>query len=106
MPSGSTRITMTFLYSFPSKGLKFSAIASDVDKTATIAKAIPQHFRRACFIVFFFPLTLTLRTKGALLYLLFTVHYLCDSVSCKIDNVLRKSSTESCLGSSTDFAVA
>jgi hypothetical protein len=40
MPSGSTRFTVTFLYSLPSIVLKSSASAIDADSAAKIASAV------------------------------------------------------------------
>src|SRR5437763_7177366 len=40
MPSGSTRLTVTFLYSFPSIVLKSSASAIDADRAAKIASVV------------------------------------------------------------------
>src|SRR5437899_1060163 len=44
MPSGSTRVTVASLYSFPSMVLKSSASASDADSAAKITRGICQYF--------------------------------------------------------------
>jgi len=46
MPSGSTRLTLAFLYSLPPIVLKSSARASDADSAAKIAAAVWQNFTR------------------------------------------------------------
>src|SRR6266542_2601063 len=52
MPSGSTRLTFTFLYSLPLIVLKSSASAGAADSDAKTASAVIQYFTRrdsACF---------------------------------------------------------
>jgi len=46
IPSGSTRLTLTFLYSFPSIVLKSSASAIDAASAAKIASVVCQYFMR------------------------------------------------------------
>jgi hypothetical protein len=53
IPSGSTRFTVTFLYSFPSTVLKSSASAIDTDSAVKIASAVFQLIMRR--IVPFYP---------------------------------------------------
>ena len=46
MPSASTRLTVTFLYSFPAIVLKSSASAIDAKHTIRIAKVVAPNFTR------------------------------------------------------------
>jgi hypothetical protein len=50
MPSGSTRLTEAFLYSFPLIVLKSSASVIDADSVAKIASVALFIFARACQI--------------------------------------------------------
>src|SRR5438552_16249770 len=58
MPSGSTRLTVAFLYSFPLIVLKSSASASDADSVAKTASVVFQ-----CFMLRILPVLLCTRQR-------------------------------------------